>query len=135
LARAAHDVVVVCGDAHFGRVATIDVSGTGRRHVEVISSPLTVLDGAEAPVSCGLDDGLDVFPPGTGAGQQVGVAKQVNAVPGRHDGAICEDHAMLLGFTSGHDGGVVCTVGAYLMRHADRHGNPELAWTERFDLR
>ncbi|NMO90310.1 hypothetical protein [Actinomycetospora sp. TBRC 11914] len=133
LAGAAHDVVVVCGDAHFGRVVTIDVAETGRRHVEVISSPLTVLDGAEAPVSCGLDDGLDVFPPG--GADQTGVAKQVNAVPGRHDGAVCEDHAMLLGFEAGGDGAVVCSVGAYLMRHVDGNGGPALAWTERFDLR
>ena len=69
LARAAHDVVVVGGDTHFGRVATIDVPATGRRHVEVISSPLTVLEGAGAAVSCGLDDGLDVFPPGAAAGR------------------------------------------------------------------
>jgi hypothetical protein len=135
LARSDHDVVVVCGDAHFGRVATIDVPGTGRRHVEVISSPLTVLDGAEAPVSCGLEDELDIFPPGAEAGEQTGLAKWVNAVPGRDDGAICEDHAMLLGFTSGDDGRVVVTVGAYLMRHADGRGDPELAWTEEFELR
>ena len=87
LARSAHDVVVVCGDAHFGRVAAIDVPGTGRRHVEVISSPLTVLYGAEAPASCGLDDGLGVFPPGAEAGEQTGIATWVNAVPGRDDGA------------------------------------------------
>ena len=101
----------------------------------MISSPLTVLEGAEAPVSCGLGDELDVFPPGASAGEQTGVAKQVNAVPGRHDGAFCEDHAMLLEFTTGDDGAVVVTVGAHLMRHADRHGAPQLAWTEEFELR
>jgi hypothetical protein len=29
----------------------------------------------------------------------------------------------------------VFTVGAYLMRRADRHGDPQLAWTEEFEPR
>jgi hypothetical protein len=58
----------------------------------------------------------------------------VNAVPGRDDGAFCEDHAMLLDFEAGDDGGVAFTVGAYLMRRVDGAGGPRLAWTERFDL-
>lgn len=134
LLRSAHDVVVVCGDSHFGRVSTMKMPDTGRRHIEVISSPLTVLEGAEASVSTDLPEGLDVFPPGAEDSERTGLAEWVNGVPGCGAEAICEDHAMLLGFSAGADGGVELTVGAYLMRHLDAGGGPKLAWTERFDL-
>jgi hypothetical protein len=43
LTTTAHDVLVVTGDVHFGRVAEVQLP-TGRRIIELIASPMTLVD-------------------------------------------------------------------------------------------
>lgn len=48
LASSGHDIVLLSGDVHFGRVATVDLGNNGGRLIEVIASPmsnLTYLNG------------------------------------------------------------------------------------------
>lgn len=40
-----HDVVVLSGDVHFGRIATVALGNAGARLIEIISSPLSNLTG------------------------------------------------------------------------------------------
>jgi hypothetical protein len=44
LASTPHDIVILTGDVHFGRVASCTLPG-GRRIVELIASPLALVDG------------------------------------------------------------------------------------------
>jgi hypothetical protein len=54
LAAVSHDVVVLSGDVHFGRICEVRLGGAGPRLIEVVSSPLsnlTGLDGLAANVA------------------------------------------------------------------------------------
>jgi hypothetical protein len=43
LAHSGHDIVLLSGDVHFGRIATVPLGNNGGRLVEIISSPLSNL--------------------------------------------------------------------------------------------
>ena len=45
LGSVSHDVVVLSGDAHFGRIASVPIGTKGARLVEIISSPMSNLTG------------------------------------------------------------------------------------------
>ena len=45
LAHTGHDIVLLSGDVHFGRIATVPLGNNGGRLVEIISSPLSNLTG------------------------------------------------------------------------------------------
>ena len=45
LAHSGHDIVVLSGDVHFGRIATVPLGNNGARLIEVIASPLSNLTG------------------------------------------------------------------------------------------
>lgn len=48
LASSGHDIVLLSGDVHFGRIATVDLGNNGARLIEVVASPmsnLTYLNG------------------------------------------------------------------------------------------
>ena len=54
LGAAAHDVVVLSGDVHFGRIASVPIGTRGARLIEIISSPLsnlTLLNGIATNVA------------------------------------------------------------------------------------
>lgn len=45
LASSHHDVVVLSGDVHFGRILSVEIGDLGTRLIEVVSSPLSNLTG------------------------------------------------------------------------------------------
>ena len=45
LAHSGHDIVLLSGDVHFGRIATVPLGNNGGRLVEIIASPLSNLTG------------------------------------------------------------------------------------------
>ena len=45
LGAVSHDVVVLSGDVHFGRIASVPIGASGARLIEIISSPLSNLTG------------------------------------------------------------------------------------------
>ena len=45
LASSGHDILLLSGDVHFGRVATVEIGDQGGRLIEVIASPLSNLTG------------------------------------------------------------------------------------------
>ena len=47
LGAAPHDVVVLSGDVHFGRICRVRLGASGARLIEVVSSPLSNLTGLE----------------------------------------------------------------------------------------
>ena len=77
LASTPHDIVVLTGDVHFGRVASCTLPG-GRRIVELIASPLALVDGL---VGGNWKPAPGDVPDGPGAGRAPGRGHD-RAVPG-----------------------------------------------------
>ena len=119
LQRAPHDVCVLSGDVHFGRVASVELFREGdiepMRLFEVIASPMAQLDGAYA-----------VFDPDKWEGPRTFPAKPEHGVPGVTPGPISwlnvvptkpfvpgwqpmrtEEHFMTLAFSAAGNGAVL----------------------------
>ena len=47
LASSRHDVVVLSGDVHFGRIASVEIGTLSTRLIEIVSSPLSNLTGLD----------------------------------------------------------------------------------------
>jgi hypothetical protein len=148
LQLAPHDVCVLSGDVHFGRVASVELFREGdiepMRLFEVIASPMGQLDGADAVFDPDKWDGPRTFP-----------AKAEHAVPGVTPGSISwlnvvptkpivapgfervrtEEHFMTLAFSAAGNGAVRVRVSAWLLRRPPgEDGLPHLAWREEFTL-
>lgn len=137
LAAAPHDVAVLSGDVHFGRVARIEIARRDRarptRLFEVISSPMALVSlfhgrfglakgvfSADITTFPSGDGGSGAEPDGTG-GPTTLVGEDRDEVtyapPVRSSGKRCEDHYMTLDFTRlGGDGGIQVDVRAHLLR-------------------
>lgn len=67
LGSVSHDVVVLSGDVHFGRIASVPIGGRGARLVEIISSPLSNLTGLNGLATSVATDRPERFPHGRAA--------------------------------------------------------------------
>jgi len=63
LARSQHDILVLTGDVHFGRVASVPLTTSGARLIEVVASPLSNLTGIYSVSTSGPDQKPTSFPP------------------------------------------------------------------------
>lgn len=63
LATSGHDVVVLAGDVHYGRIATAPLGDRGAKLVEVLSSPLSNLTGLDGVATAVADRRPRWFPP------------------------------------------------------------------------
>ena len=138
--RSPHDVVVLSGDVHFGRVARVSAPGSrgqGVRILEVVSSPLSVLDHAgghfESPTRPKLCSGS----PSDGGGPVAPRARwnSSNVVPDALDRGSCEDHLVTVDFAA-QDSSVRVEIQAWMVRRrgADGLGAPEQAMKCDFSL-
>ena len=64
LGAAAHDVVVLSGDVHFGRIASVPIGTRGARLIEIVSSPLSNLTGLNGIATNAATARPAEFPPG-----------------------------------------------------------------------
>jgi hypothetical protein len=139
LTGCSHDVLVLSGDVHFGRVARINVQRTdGHRGPvlhEIVASPLSLLPGAggrfdahAAPIE------LLRFPPHNDSQHLDSGVLQTNVTYERlvplTEKNECEDHFITLGFRDDVDQGhsVNVEVTAHLIRRPEGPGVPEKAW-------
>ena len=67
LGSVSHDVVVLSGDVHFGRIASVPIGTRGARLVEIISSPMSNLTGLNGLAAGVATDRPDRFPHRTAA--------------------------------------------------------------------
>ena len=67
LGSVSHDVVVLSGDVHFGRIASVPIGTKGARLVEIISSPMSNLTGLEGLATSVATDRPEQFPHGAAA--------------------------------------------------------------------
>lgn len=124
LEQAPHDVVVLAGDAHFGRIASWR-NPSGRRVIEVISSPLAL-------VSHVAGSGALRGPRGFGGGVPAADVEYVKMIPVQGNGrskAVAEEHGLTLSFAEGDAGDVRLEVRAWFPR-ANASARP-WSWTTR----
>ena len=62
-----HDVVVLSGDVHFGRIAGVPIGNQGARLIEIVSSPMSNLTGLNGVATGVATDRPENFPPVTAA--------------------------------------------------------------------
>ena len=62
LGAVSHDVVVLSGDVHFGRIASVPLGTSGVRLIEIISSPLSNLTGLNGIATSVATDKPEKFP-------------------------------------------------------------------------
>jgi len=92
MAKCGHDVVLLCGDVHWGRVARAPIGDTGHYLYEIVSSPLSLISAADWGISTALATGLTqqgaspnpvVFPHGNVAGVPAKEVEYLRAIPAR----------------------------------------------------
>lgn len=150
LGSVSHDVVVLSGDVHFGRIASVPI-GTGRaRLVEIISSSMSNLTGLNGLATGVATDRPDRFPHGTAAEalgwqpQKVNYYKNggsrsrffVQSRKGRLLSAYPRDrtreHIMTVSFCRGAEG-IEVAAQAWLLRQRTKAGNmPVPSFTKPF---
>jgi hypothetical protein len=62
LAHTGNDIVVLSGDVHFGRIATVKLGNNGGRLIEVVSSPMSNLTGLNGVATSAARSSPDFFP-------------------------------------------------------------------------
>ncbi len=62
-----HDIVVLSGDVHFGRIASVPIGTVGARLFEIISSPLSNLTGLNGVAASTATSRPERFPPAAAA--------------------------------------------------------------------
>lgn len=150
LGSVSHDVVVLSGDVHFGRIASVPIGTRGARLVEIISSPMSNLTGLNGLAASVATDRPDRFPDGTAAGVLGWETRKVNyynnggsrgrffvqSRKGRWLSAYPRDrtreHIMTVSFCR-RAGGIEVTVQAWLLRQRTKTGNmPVRSFTRPF---
>ena len=139
LAEAKHDIVVLAGDVHFGRIskwhASKDDRGKDVYVHEVVSSPMKVLKGAESAFE--IPRGQQVWPSAAEAklfnfpaGKKIEYKKVVPSEDGKS-----ANHFMTLSFTKDPRGaGVNVKVRVWLTDVSAAANIPARAWTYSMDL-
>jgi hypothetical protein len=62
LAASGHDVVILAGDVHYGRVASVPIGNKGGTLYEIISSPMSNLTGLDGKVAANTAKQVKRFP-------------------------------------------------------------------------
>lgn len=139
LAHSGHDVVLMCGDAHFGRVAEVPMGEGGGRLFELVASPLSGLTGLSGLASAVATQTPKQFPSTAVPGwrpQRVAYRRRVSHLPGRLLSAYPKDrtreHFMTASFQRGAAGAVQMNVQAWRVREPDRDGLPRPDFTSPF---
>lgn len=135
LGASGHDIVLLSGDVHFGRIASCDIGLNGGRLIEIVSSPLsnlTYLNG----IATSTPDHMPKKFPGKGIDipgwqpQTVNYAKEfdVSTRKGRllsaYPKSRTREHFMTVSFQRPAAGGLRLTANAWRVR--ERHGPKNL---------
>ena len=152
LGSVSQDVVVLSGDVHFGRIASVPIGTRGARLVEIIASPMSNLTGLNGLATSVATDRPDRFPHSTAAKalgwqpHKVNYYKNggargrffVESEKGRWLSAYPRDrtreHVMTVSFCRLPDaGGIEMTAHAWLLRQRTKVGNmPVRSFTKPF---
>ncbi len=140
LSAAPHDIVVLSGDVHFGRIAQVRLAGSGRQLFEIVASPLSNLTGINSLAAATPLYEPQCFPD-PADGDVTGIVPQpviyhqdfqIPIEPGQPGSSYWRDrtaeHLMTLSFHRS-SAGVELQVQAWLVRHltADEQPTPAFA--------
>lgn len=133
IADCEHDIVILSGDVHFGRISQVKVGEGAGRIIEVISSPFSNLTGKDsvAAATPASHKELVDFPaikvPGVASAKIVRMASvdtEENFWDFRYLTERTKEHFMTLSFARGDSGKVVMKVQAWKLRDIDAKGLP-----------
>lgn len=128
-----HDIVLLSGDVHFGRISQVRLGDHGGRLIEVISSPLSNLTGLNGIATAAPEFRPKIFPESAGFStwqpQPVTYNKDfaVSTRPGWPDSDYPRvrtvEHFMTAGFRKDHVGQVEMVVNAWQVRNREPPNN------------
>lgn len=75
LAECPHDIVIMTGDVHFGRIASVELGAHGNKLIEITSSPMSNLTGLNSVATAVANANPEHFPPESIA-EKLGLAQQ-----------------------------------------------------------
>ncbi len=141
LAAAPHDIVVLSGDVHFGRIASVPMGACGARLFEIISSPLSNLTGLNGVAANTATGRPESFPAAPIANQLGWPPRKVNHYKDRNGrgrffvstrkGRLLSDyprtrtreHFMTVSLCRADGGGIELTAQAWLVREPTGPGD------------
>ncbi|MCY4486169.1 MAG: hypothetical protein OXF11_03525 [Deltaproteobacteria bacterium] len=151
LGAVAHDIVVLSGDVHFGRVASVPIGTAGTRLFEIISSPLSNLTGLNGVAASTATSRPERFPPAATARELDWPARKVNYYKDRagrgrffvpiRKGRLLSDyprkrtreHFMTVSLCRTEGGGIELTANAWLVREpTGNEGQPAKGFRRPF---
>lgn len=134
LASSGHDIVVLSGDVHYGRIASVSLGAAGGRLIEIISSPLSNLTGLNGIATSTAKAKPKLFPDASMSvpnlpQQTVNYDKDyfVSTRKGRTLSAYPKDrtteHFMTIAFSKTNNGGVKLQADAWRVRQRAKQSN------------
>lgn len=129
LAASGHDIVLLTGDVHFGRIGIAPLGHSGARLIEVVSSPLSNLTGLNGLAVAKAKAEPARFPP-YGDSQPIQydtdhfVSWEKGDKLGPYPKTRTREHFMTASFSQATTGGVTLSVEAWQVRHHDSEGLP-----------
>lgn len=147
LAHSGHDIVLLSGDVHYGRIATVPVGANGGRLIEVIASPLSNLTGLNGLATAAANSKPRKFPDPN--------AIEVDGVPAvavQYDKRFrvstrkghplsfvyprerTSEHFMTVAFTRKSDGGLLLNVEAWRVRERGAGNLPKRDFEKKYSV-
>ena len=153
LSSVPHDVVLLSGDVHFGRIASVPIGNRGTRLVEIISSPLSNLTGLNGIATSTATDRPRNFPHEAAARELGWKPRKVNYYKnggsrgrffvrtrkrhllGGYPKARTREHFMTASFCRRPDaGGIELTANAWLVRETGSGNLPAKSFSRPFRI-
>ncbi len=151
LGSVSHDVVVLSGDVHFGRIAGVPIGSRGARLIEIVASPMSNLTGLNGVATSVATDRPENFPHVKAARDLGWSRRKVNYykdgtgrgrffVPSRkgrwfsaYPRERTREHFMTVSFCRTDEGAIELTADAWLVRERKGPGNlPARSFTRPF---
>ena len=144
MAACDHDIVVLSGDVHFGRVSKVKVGAGKGRIIEVIASPFSNLSGIDSiSVSTPKSHGeLKKFPVGAVAGVTPKIIKRMAKIDTesnfwdfRYLKERTKEHFITLAFSLGTGGKISMDVQAWRLREINNKGLPKKQYPKAINFK
>jgi len=131
-----HDILLLCGDVHYGRISNIRLSAHGKKLHEIIASPMSSLTGIDGRFAASRSRKINSFPPYNIAGikpQTVDYpdsfwrvsSERVGGLFGIADYQKTQDHFSTLAFSLHSTGQIQVDVKTWLVQAKSRSGKPK----------